>query len=53
MQNSWNKYGEDNFEFYILEECDIEPLKKEDCTLFIKGNIQYLGKFMFPVLSHT
>ena len=41
------------FGFTPLEECDIEPLKKEDCTLFIKGNIQYSGKFMFPVLSHT
>lgn len=21
LQNAWNKYGEDNFQFYILEEC--------------------------------
>lgn len=41
------------FGFTPLEECDIEPLKEEDCTLFIKGNIQYSEKFMFPVLSHT
>lgn len=22
LQNAWNKYGEDNFEFIVLEECD-------------------------------
>jgi group I intron endonuclease len=26
LQNSWNKYGEENFEFYILEECEKEKL---------------------------
>ena len=26
LQNSWNKYGEDNFKFYILEYCDIDTL---------------------------
>ena len=41
------------FGFTPLEECHIEPLKEEDCTLFIKGNLKYLEKFMFPVLSHT
>jgi group I intron endonuclease len=24
LQNAWNKYGEKNFEFYILEECSSE-----------------------------
>jgi len=24
LQNSWNKYGEDNFEFSVLEMCDID-----------------------------
>jgi len=27
LQRSWNKYGEDNFEFKIIEKCDIDDLK--------------------------
>ena len=23
LQKAWNKYGEDNFSFYVLEECDV------------------------------
>jgi group I intron endonuclease len=26
LQGAWNKYGEDNFEFKILEECSVEKL---------------------------
>ena len=26
LQRSWNKYGEDNFEFLVLEECAVELL---------------------------
>lgn len=26
LQNSWNKYGEDNFKFEIIKLCDIEQL---------------------------
>lgn len=26
LQNAWNKYGEDNFKFSILEECDVKNL---------------------------
>lgn len=26
LQKSWNKYGEDNFSFYVLEFCDIDKL---------------------------
>lgn len=28
LQKSWNKYGEDNFKFYVLEFCDINKLDK-------------------------
>jgi len=28
LQNSWNKYGEDNFEFEILELCEAEDLNE-------------------------
>lgn len=26
LQRAWNKYGQDNFKFEILEECDVEKL---------------------------
>ena len=26
LQKSWNKYGEDNFRFYVLEFCDVNKL---------------------------
>ena len=26
LQKSWNKYGEDNFNFYVLEFCDADKL---------------------------
>lgn len=26
LQRAWNKYKEDNFKFYILEECDVDSL---------------------------
>ena len=35
LQNSWNKYGKDNFEFLVLQETDTENLR--DCeTSYIK-----------------
>lgn len=30
LQNSWNKYGEINFIFEIIEECDIDSLLKRE-----------------------
>lgn len=30
LQNAWNKYGEDNFHFYILEECSQEELNNKE-----------------------
>lgn len=30
LQNSWNKYGENNFIFYILEECDKDKLEERE-----------------------
>jgi group I intron endonuclease len=30
LQNSWNKYGEENFEFSILEECDKDKLNERE-----------------------
>ena len=34
LQNAWNKYGEDNFEFKVLQECDEEDLNTFE-TLYI------------------
>jgi len=30
LQKSWNKYGESNFNFYILEECRSEDLNEKE-----------------------
>lgn len=30
MQNSWNKYGEESFEFYVLEECSFEEMSDKE-----------------------
>ena len=30
LQNSWNKYGEENFRFYVLEYCNIDELDKKE-----------------------
>jgi group I intron endonuclease len=30
LQNAWNKYGEDNFFFYVLENCDLEKLNERE-----------------------
>ena len=30
LQDAWNKYGEENFEFYILEECQAEYLNERE-----------------------
>lgn len=30
MQNAWNKYGSDNFEFEIIETCNVEELDEKE-----------------------
>ena len=30
LQKAWNKYGEDNFEFKLLETCSIEQLDERE-----------------------
>ena len=30
LQNSWNKYGEDNFEFSVIEFCEIDKLDERE-----------------------
>lgn len=44
LQNSWNKYGEDNFKFEILVECEKEFLFSEEhywCNLLNVHNQEY------------
>jgi group I intron endonuclease len=52
LQRAWNKYGENNFDFYILEECNISIIdnretyyiNKFDCTNNKYGyNIEFGG----------
>lgn len=38
LQNSWNKYGEDNFEFKVLEECN------DDCRFDIEQ--KYIDEYL-------
>lgn len=35
LQNAWNKYGEENFEFIVIEDCDIDDLNERE-TYWIK-----------------
>ncbi len=30
LQRAWNKYGEDNFNFYILEKCDVSDIDNRE-----------------------
>lgn len=30
LQYAWNKYGEENFEFTIIEECELEKLNERE-----------------------
>lgn len=49
LQNAWNKYGEENFEFSIIEKCSVEDLPKremywiEKLDTFKKGYNSSLG----------
>ena len=38
LQHAWNKYGEENFEFSIVEECDINQLNQREIYWISKFN---------------
>lgn len=40
LQNSWNKYGESSFKFYILEECKESMLDQTEINYINKWNLQ-------------
>ena len=45
LQNAWNKYGKENFSFYIIEECDMDSLdKKEIEYISIENTFAYANK---------
>jgi group I intron endonuclease len=48
LQNSWNKHGEDNFKFSIIEICKIEDLINKECFYINKFNT-FDKKFGFNV----
>jgi group I intron endonuclease len=45
LQNAWNKYGEQNFEFSIIEYCDTTCLAQRECYWvdFYKANDSEFG----------
>ena len=30
LQRAWNKYGEENFEFIVVEECDVDVINERE-----------------------
>lgn len=44
LQHAWNKYGEDNFEFRVIEECAIENLDDRE-RYYILEHKSYLPEF--------
>lgn len=40
LQSSWNTYGEENFNFYIVEECDITNLDIQEIYYIAEFNTQ-------------
>ena len=43
LQKAWNKYGEDAFEFKIIEFCEIDKLNDKELN-----NINSVSIFLFP-----
>lgn len=46
LQNAWNKYGEDNFEWLVLEKCNIKELtiREQYCLDLIGGEYNITKK---------
>lgn len=50
LQKAWNKYGADNFRFYIIELCDLEELDDKEChyiELYNTIDVNYGYNLMF------
>jgi len=62
LQHAWSKYGEENFKFYIVEECLIESLDEREIILIKElhshisengYNISWGGEAPMRGLKHT
>lgn len=51
LQNSWNKYGEENFKFSIIEECKLEELDKKEINYIITYNTMCDKRMGFNIES--
>ena len=52
LQRSWNKYKEENFKFYIIEECNQNDLNKKE-TKWCEYYKEVFGKENVYNLGHT
>lgn len=43
LQNAWNKYGENNFNIYILEECKVDLLNEKE-IYYIESNFSHTSQ---------
>lgn len=50
LQKSWNKYGKDNFIFYILEQCTPQELNNKECY-YIEFYNTLNDKYGFNLMS--
>jgi group I intron endonuclease len=58
LQNAWDKYGENNFEFYIIEKCDRDSLSEREMYYIKLLNTKYPNGYNFTdggegVLGYT
>jgi group I intron endonuclease len=52
LQNSWNKYGEENFIFFIVEYCEEKDLKYIECNYIEKfGNLD--NGLLYNLTKHS
>src|SRR5258708_19912343 len=47
LQRSWNKYGKNNFEFYIIEECSRDLLIQKEKYYIKELNTFFLDGYNF------
>lgn len=40
LQSAWNLYGENNFRFYVIEECDDSQLDEKEQLYILKMNVR-------------
>jgi predicted GIY-YIG superfamily endonuclease len=53
LQNAWNKYGEDNFECYVIEFVDISNLNEEEANELLQKQEQKWINILNPEYNIT